>query len=90
MLAFLCLSIFYIFQACKNGVLYIINGVALSLLIISILFKILHWPFGAYMPFVGLVGFVCLLIVSIFYLKNAKQNKLALIRNGIWVLIYAL
>jgi hypothetical protein len=95
LLAFIGLAGFYIFHVCKNKddrkILGIINSVALSLLIIGALFKTLYWLFASY---ILSIGFVSLLIVSIFYLKNAKQNKLALIRNGIvflfWVLIYAL
>jgi hypothetical protein len=80
--AFCGLAIWYILPIyrTKKNILEILNGFALSITIIGMLFRIMHWIFGLQELLIGLIG---ILIVSIFYIKNAKQNQTALIRNGV-------
>jgi len=90
-ISFITLAVFYFVKSYyldKNkNFLNTMNGAALALIIVGSLYFIQHWPFGANLLITGFLGLV---IVSLFYIKNAKQNQITLLRNAIFAIFGAL
>jgi hypothetical protein len=51
----------------------ILTGVALSLVLIGILFKFLQWPYGSFNLMIGLLCLIPIIVISIF--KFTKTNS---------------
>ena len=87
--SFMTLAIFYFAKSyyLDKNFLSIMNGATLALTIIGSLFVIQHWPAASKQLMAGFLGLV---VVSFFYIKNAKQNKIILSRNAIFAIIGAL
>lgn len=63
------------------------GGIALSVLIIGLLFTIMNWPGGRMQLATGIVLSTILLLVSLvkFFTKKVPFYKLVIIRSALWV-----